>query len=115
MIHIWLRPYKKDFLNAWDAIILLVAMLVVNSNAFTFLSSATTELIVILVLFPIFLCFLIAVRKVNRVCVMRQKVLPAYDHIEEIDQSLLSNDIQLRFVMNCLCSQSILISYHIAS
>ena len=91
---------QKDFLNAWDAVVLLVAVLIVNLNTFTFLSSATTELTVIVVVFPIFLCFLIAIKKMIRVYVMRQKVLPAYNHIEELDQSILNDDAQLRFVIN---------------
>ena len=87
MIHIWARPYENDFLNTWDAIVLLVAVLIVNLSTFTFLSSATTELAVILVLFPLFLCFLVAIRKLIRV--MHRKILHTYIHIEEDDQGML--------------------------
>ena len=94
MIHIWARPYENDFLNTWDAIILLVAVLIVNLNTFTFLSSATTELAVILVLFPLFLCFLVAIRKLIRDNVMCRTC----SHIEENDQGMLHDDIELMLV-----------------
>jgi len=55
MIHIWIQPYKNDFLNALDGVILLTLVLVVNVNTFTFLSSATPEIISILVVFPLLL------------------------------------------------------------
>ena len=53
MLHIWTQPYKIDFLNAFDGVVLLTIILVVNANTFTFLSSATSVIIVILVLLPL--------------------------------------------------------------
>ena len=53
MLHIWIQPYKSDFLNAFDGIVLLTIILVVNANTFTFLSSATSVIIVFLVLLPL--------------------------------------------------------------
>jgi len=55
MIHIWIQPYKNDFLNALDGVILLTLVLIVNVNTFAFLSSATPEIISFLVVFPLLL------------------------------------------------------------
>ena len=53
MLHIWIQPYKSSFLNAFDGVVLLTIILVVNANTFTFLSSATSVIITILVLLPL--------------------------------------------------------------
>ena len=53
MLHIWIQPYTDSFLNAFDGVVLLTIILVVNANTFTFLSSATSVITVILVLLPL--------------------------------------------------------------
>ena len=54
MLHILIQPYKSDFLNAFDGIVILFTIiLLVNANIFTFLSSATSVIIIFLVLLPL--------------------------------------------------------------
>ena len=64
MIHIWLQPYKNSFLNGLDAIILLILVLVINLNLFSLFSSFPTDYFsIVLVMLPLLLVCLIAIRK----------------------------------------------------
>ena len=96
MIHIWVQPYKKEFLNAWDGVILLIMVLVVNLNAFTS-SLPATVIAVILVLFPILLLFLILVTKL--VSFVLKKRVNQYKIFEDEDTGNVTNqDARLRYV-----------------
>ena len=53
MLHIWIQPYTDNFLNAIDGIVLLTIVLTVNANTFTFLSSTTSVIVVILISLPL--------------------------------------------------------------
>ena len=68
MIHIWVQPYKDEFLNALDGVILQTLVLIVNINSFTFLSSATPEIISILVVFPLLLYCITGIKKLIVYC-----------------------------------------------
>jgi len=83
MIHFWFQPYKNDLLNALDGIVLLILVLVVNLNTFPFLSSATTEIAIILVLLPLILCLFIAIRQIINNYMMNKKFYNQYQ-IHEI-------------------------------
>lgn len=98
MIHIWVQPYKKEFLNAWDGIILLTMVLVVNLNTFAS-SLPTAEIAVILVLFPILLLFLIAVTKfVGVVLSVCKKSISQYKNFEMEDAgNMIDRDAILRY------------------
>ena len=63
MIHGWVQPYKNVFLNGLDEVILLVLVLVINLNTFSFLSSVSSEFSVVLLLIPLLLICFIAIRK----------------------------------------------------
>ena len=63
MIHGWIQPYKKKIVNGLDGAILLILVLVVNLNTFTFLSSISSQLSIVLIILPLFLLCLIAIRK----------------------------------------------------
>ena len=52
-IHIWAQPYKSNTLNMLDGIILLTMILAINLGSYTFISSTTTVLAIIFVIFPI--------------------------------------------------------------
>ena len=73
MIHGWVQPYKKKLVNGLDGVILLVLVLVVNLNTFTFLSSISSQLSIILIILPLFLLSLIAIRKLLIRCYDRKK------------------------------------------
>ena len=64
LIHMWFQPYHDELLNALDGVMLLVMVLIVNINTFSFLHNVTTELSLILVILPLFLFCTIAVKKV---------------------------------------------------
>ena len=55
MTHIWIQPYKNDLLNKLDTVILLIMLLIVNLNAISFSTSATTGITIGLLLAPLFL------------------------------------------------------------
>ena len=99
MVHIWVQPYENEFLNAWDGILLLTMVLVVNLNAFT-LSVPAVEIIVILVLFPIFLFFLVVVVKLIGFIVFKLYQRKAqYKIVEDEDNgSVINQDARLRYV-----------------
>ena len=90
MIHIWIQPYKDNFLNALDGVILLTLVLVVNVNTFAFLSSATPEIISILVVFPLLLFCITGIKKLIIYCRSRSRQLDYdYDQLQgyEDDQN----------------------------
>ena len=65
LIHIWIQPYQNEFLNALDGVMLLLMVLVININTFTFLKDLAVEIIaVILFIFPLILISMIGIRKV---------------------------------------------------
>ena len=63
-IHVWVKPYKNEILNALDGITLLIMILVVNLNSFVFSKYLTTALVVMLVIFPLLLSCRIYGKKV---------------------------------------------------
>ena len=68
VIHMWFQPYQNKLLNALDGVMLLVMVLVVNINTFTFLHDATTEISLILVVLPLLLFCAVAVKKIIVIC-----------------------------------------------
>ena len=63
MLHMWIQPYIDNFLNAFDGVVLLTIILVVNANTFTFLSSVTSVIIIILVLLPLIVLSVVSSKK----------------------------------------------------
>ena len=59
MIHIWIRPYKSDTLNMLDGIILSTMILIINLGSYTFITSTTTTLVILFVVFPLCLSLVI--------------------------------------------------------
>ena len=68
LIHIWFQPYRDELLNALDGVMLLIMVVIVNINTFTFLHEVTTEISLILVMLPLFLYCTIAVKKIVHTC-----------------------------------------------
>ena len=64
MIHIWAQPYKNELLNSLDGVTLLVMVLIVSVNVFSFLQNLTTTLSIFLVVFPLFLYSLIGIKNI---------------------------------------------------
>ena len=73
MIHGWVQPYKKKLVNGLDGAILLTLVLVVNLNTFSFLSSVSSELSVVLIIFPLLLLSSIGIRKLIIRCYDKKK------------------------------------------
>ena len=73
MIHGWVQPYKKKLVNGLDEAILLTLVLVVNLNTFSFLSSVSSQLSVVLIILPLLLLSLIGIRKLIIRCYNQKK------------------------------------------
>ena len=84
MFHIWVQPYVNDFLNAFDGVILLALVLMVNTSTFTFLSSATSIIITILILFPLIALCLTGSRRLISQYILSQRH-QNYDLIDYVD------------------------------
>ena len=63
MTHIWIQPYKNDFLNVLDAIFLLIMLLIINLSTFDFSPSATTGIAISFIIAPLLLLFGVGVKK----------------------------------------------------
>ena len=96
MIHGWIQPYKKKLVNGLDGAILLILVLVVNLNTFTFLSSISSQLSIVLIIFPLFLLCLIAIRKLLIRCYnKKRKTFYLYDPVdanEELEEEEENDD-----------------------
>jgi len=62
-VHMWLRPYKNKFLNIFDGLLLQLMVVAVIISSFDFLQFATTELAVVLVIFPLIVISIAAIIK----------------------------------------------------
>ena len=62
-IHMWIRPYKSTSLNIFDGMILLIMVVSISINIFSFLQPAVTELVLILVIFPLFIICIVGIRQ----------------------------------------------------
>ena len=82
MIHGWVQPYQKKLVNGLDEAILLIMVLVVNLNTFSFLSSISSQLSVVLIVLPLFLLFSIAIRKLLIRCFNRKKTFYLYNPVD---------------------------------
>ncbi|XP_065917124.1 uncharacterized protein [Dysidea avara] len=91
MIHMWAQPYQDESLNALDGIILLVMVLVININTFPFLRSVTTEVSLVLVILPLFLFFIIVIKKVIKFCITNGNF---HHHYGLIDNNDLNHEDQ---------------------
>ena len=107
IVHIWIQPYQNEFLNALDGVMLLFIVLEVNINTFTFLKDATTEISLIIVLFPLILCSMIVVKKVFYFCLMRW-YHRHYDPINDSVDDEREPDVVIRYVQFALHTVNVL-------
>ena len=97
MIHMWIQPYHNEFLNAFDGVMLLCIVLEVNINTFPFLNNMTTEVSLVIILFPLIFLSTIIVKKVIYSCFMKwhhYQYTPVNDFIDDERVS----DVDLRYV-----------------
>ena len=90
LIHIWFQPYHNELMNALDGVVLLALVLIVNINTFSFLQSVTTEISLILVMFPLFMFCATAVQKIVHTCFQKKYGVgrfhsPQYSEINNAD------------------------------
>ena len=98
MIHIWIQPYQNEFLNAFDGVMLLCLVLEVNINTFPFLNNMTTEISLVIILFPLIFLSAIIMKKVIYFCFMKwcyYRYTPVNDFIDDERVS----DVDLRYVV----------------
>ena len=55
----WIQPYKRETLNMFDGVVLIVLVLVVNFNSYAFPKSFTMTIVIVVVIFPILFAFLV--------------------------------------------------------
>ena len=65
-IHLWVRPYKSTMLNIFDGLILQAMVVGVSINIFAFLQPAATELVLVLVIFPLIIICIIGIGQLIR-------------------------------------------------
>ena len=63
-IHMWVQPYKSASLNIFDGLILQIMVVSVAINTFTFLQPVATELVLIVVIFPLFVMCAIGIKQI---------------------------------------------------
>ena len=63
-IHMWVQPYKSASLNIFDGLILQIMVVSVAINSFIFLQPVATELVLIVVIFPLFVICVIGVSQI---------------------------------------------------
>ena len=75
-VHLWIQPYKSASLNILDGLILLIMVVSISINIFSFLQPAATELVLVLVVFPLFAICIFVIRQVmkTKLCGGRQNV-----------------------------------------
>ena len=98
IVHIWIQPYQNEFLNALDGVLLLFIVLEVSINTFSFLKDATTEISLIIVLFPLILGSMIVMKKVISFCLMKWHHRH-YDPINDSMDDKREPDVAIRYCM----------------
>lgn len=94
MIHIWAQPYKDELLNSLDGVTLLIMVLIVSINVFPFLENVTTGFSVFLVIFPLFLYSLTAIKKIFTSCFKSKD----YHHVINVDGDERTDEDDMRYV-----------------
>ena len=96
MIHMWVQPYQNEFLNAFDGVMLLCIVLEVNINTFPLLKSLTTEVSIVIVLFPLSFLSFIAIKKVFNFCMIKWHHRH-YDPINGLVDDKRDSDVVIRY------------------
>ena len=96
MIHIWIQPYKDELLNSLDGIILLVMVLNVSINVFSFLQNLTTGFSICLVIFPLLLYSLAGIKKLISSCFKSKD----YYHVVNAESVERVNEDDIGYVAN---------------
>ena len=66
LIHMWFQPYRKQFLNALDGLMLSLIVFEININTFPFLKDVTVEIVMIIVIIPLLLISSVAIKNVSQ-------------------------------------------------
>ena len=96
MIHGWVQPYKNNLLNGLDEVILLILVLVVNVSTFSILSSIALQISTVLLLLPLLLLSLVAIKKLISRCFKKKRVLCLFNPAEAYGDSEEDNEDNLR-------------------
>ena len=97
MIHMWIQPYRNEFLSAFDGVMLLCIVLEVNINTFPFLNSMTTEVSIVIVMLPLLLLSSVVIRKVFYFYLMKWRYYH-YTPINDFVSDERVSDIVIRYV-----------------
>ena len=91
-IHMWVQPYKSASLNIFDGLILQIMVVSVAINTFIFLQPAATELVLIVVIFPLFVMCAIGIREI----IMRKLRGGEYTALPSDDARFVSQLVMLQ-------------------
>ena len=98
IIHVWLQPYKNEFINSLDSVILLIMVLFVNVGTFEFLNPFVTEITLALVIFPLFIFACVGVNKLIQRYVLKRKPSKEYNFVDYIGE-VNELEVSARFVV----------------
>jgi len=106
IIHVWLQPYKNEFINSLDSVILLIMVLFVNVGTFEFLDSFLTEITLTLVIFPLFIFACVGINKlVQRYVLKRKEPSEEYNSVGDVNELKASARFVVALVnvtINCM-------------
>ena len=102
MIHMCIQPYQNEFLNAFDGVMLLLIVLVVNINISTFLRNVAMEIVLAVVVLPLILFGIFAIKKVICFCLMKRRY-GDYDPVNDLVDDENATDVVIRQVTT-LCA-----------
>ena len=100
MVHMWIQPYQNEFSNAFDGVMLLCIVLEVNINIFPFLKYMTTEVSIVIVMFPLILLSMVIIKKVFHFCMMKWCYYHYTSLHDFVDDERVS-DVIIRYVAMC--------------
>ena len=95
-IHMWVQPYKSASLNIFDGLILQIMVVSVAINSFNFLQPVATELVLIVVIFPLFVMCAIGIREI----IMRKLHGGEYTTLPGDDARFVSQLVMLKLQNN---------------
>ena len=99
MTHMWFQPYQNELLNAFDGVMLLLIIMEANIHTVPFLKNVTTEIALILVIIPLILFSIIAIKNMFSVCLKKWY----YHHHVPIDDDGDYDESLADLLIRCVC------------
>lgn len=101
IIHTWIQPYQNELLNAFDGVLLMLIVLIVNIDIFPLLRNVTTEIALIIIILPLILLITIIIKNALYSLLKKWhycKYDPLIDYITDEDEVVADHDMVIRYV-----------------